>query len=159
MIPEMSERSTKLRARVQEFMDEHIMPNESLYYQQIEEADDRWACPPILDELKAKAKERASIGPEASQEVSQAERQEVRPVVKASSQVTATTAESGATKRLNARSSRMSWPTKAKPVAKEARVAFEQLKKKKATRRRRLKSSPNKKEETGRSGTRTLRNG
>ena len=56
MIPEMSERSTKLRARVQEFMDEHIMPNESLYYQQIEEADDRWACPPILDELKAKAK-------------------------------------------------------------------------------------------------------
>ncbi len=42
MIPEMSERSTKLRARVQEFMDEHIMPNESLYYQQIEEADDRW---------------------------------------------------------------------------------------------------------------------
>ena len=56
MIPEMSERSTKLRARVQEFMDEHIMPNESLYYQQIEEADDRWGCPPILDELKAKAK-------------------------------------------------------------------------------------------------------
>ena len=55
MIPEMSERSTKLRARVQEFMDEHIMPNESLYYQQIEEADDRWDCPPILDELKAKA--------------------------------------------------------------------------------------------------------
>ena len=37
MIPEMSERSTKLRARVQEFMDEHIMPNESLYYQQIED--------------------------------------------------------------------------------------------------------------------------
>ena len=56
MIPEMSERSTKLRARVQELMDEHIMPNESLYYQQIEEADDRWGCPPILDELKAKAK-------------------------------------------------------------------------------------------------------
>ena len=56
MIPEMSERSTKLRARVQEFMDEHIMPNEALYYQQIEEADDRWDCPPILNELKAKAK-------------------------------------------------------------------------------------------------------
>ena len=35
MIPEMSERSTKLRARVQEFMDEHIMPNEALYYQHL----------------------------------------------------------------------------------------------------------------------------
>ena len=56
MIPEMTERASKLRARVQEFMDEHIMPNESLYYQQIDEGADRWECPPILDELKAKAK-------------------------------------------------------------------------------------------------------
>ena len=56
MIPEMTERASKLRSRVQEFMDEHIMPNESLYYQQIDEGADRWECPPILDELKAKAK-------------------------------------------------------------------------------------------------------
>ena len=56
MIPEMTERASKLRARVQEFMDEHILPNESLYYQQIDEGADRWKCPPILDELKAKAK-------------------------------------------------------------------------------------------------------
>ena len=52
----MTERASKLRARVQEFMDEHIMPNESLYYQQIDEGTDRWECPPILNELKAKAK-------------------------------------------------------------------------------------------------------
>ena len=56
MIPEMTERASKLRARVQEFMDEHIMPNESLYYKQIDEGTDRWECPPILNELKAKAK-------------------------------------------------------------------------------------------------------
>jgi len=37
MIPEMTERASKLRARVQEFMDEHILPNESLYHQQIDE--------------------------------------------------------------------------------------------------------------------------
>ncbi len=58
MIPEISERAEHLRARVQEFMDEHVYPNEELYYRQIDEADDRWDCPPILDELKAKARER-----------------------------------------------------------------------------------------------------
>ena len=57
MIPEISERAEHLRARVQEFMDEHVYPNEELYYRQIDEADDRWDCPPILDELKAKARE------------------------------------------------------------------------------------------------------
>jgi acyl-CoA dehydrogenase len=56
MIPEMTERSTKLRARVQEFMDEHVYPNEELYYRQVDEAEDRWAEPPILGELKTKAK-------------------------------------------------------------------------------------------------------
>ncbi|MBL6598648.1 MAG: acyl-CoA dehydrogenase family protein [Alphaproteobacteria bacterium] len=56
MIPEMTERSQKLRARVQAFMDEHVLPNEELYYAQVEEGD-RWAEPEILTELKAKAKE------------------------------------------------------------------------------------------------------
>ena len=55
MIPEMTERSLKLRARVQEFMDEHVYPNEATYYDQVEEGD-RWAEPSILTELKAKAK-------------------------------------------------------------------------------------------------------
>jgi len=55
MIPEMTERSQSLRARVQAFMDEHVYPNEELYYTQVEEGD-RWAEPPILTELKAKAK-------------------------------------------------------------------------------------------------------
>ena len=56
MIPEMTARSQGLRARVQEFMDEHVYPNEELYHRQIDEADDRWDCPPVLDELKAKAR-------------------------------------------------------------------------------------------------------
>lgn len=55
MIPEMTERSLKLRARVQEFMDEHVYPNEATYYDQVEEGD-RWAEPSILTKLKAKAK-------------------------------------------------------------------------------------------------------
>ncbi len=45
MIPEMTERSQKLRARVQEFMDEHVYPNEDLYYRQIDEAEDPLGLP------------------------------------------------------------------------------------------------------------------
>ena len=56
MIPEMTERSLNLRARVQMFMDDHVYSNEELYYRQIDEAVDRWDCPPILNELKAQAK-------------------------------------------------------------------------------------------------------
>ncbi len=56
MIPEMTARSQGLRARVQEFMDEHVYPNEELYHRQIDEAGDRWDCPPVLDELKGKAR-------------------------------------------------------------------------------------------------------
>ena len=57
MIPEMTERAHRLQTRVQAFMDDHVYPNEGLYYRQVEEADDRWDCPPILNELKAKAKD------------------------------------------------------------------------------------------------------
>ena len=37
-------------------MDAYIYPNEDLYYQQLDEGDTRWDTPPILEELKAKAK-------------------------------------------------------------------------------------------------------
>ena len=57
MIPEISDRAQHLRARVQDFMDQHVYPNEELYYRQIDGAEDRWDCPPILDELKATARE------------------------------------------------------------------------------------------------------
>ena len=52
-----SKKTEALRVRLIAFMDEHVYPNERLYHEQIEESDDRWAPPPILDELKAKARE------------------------------------------------------------------------------------------------------
>ncbi|MEL7312063.1 MAG: acyl-CoA dehydrogenase [Pseudomonadota bacterium] len=45
-----------LRQRVLAFMDEHIYPNESTYHDFIENADDRWTIPPIMESLKDKAK-------------------------------------------------------------------------------------------------------
>ncbi len=48
-------RGEELKARVEAFMDEHVYPNERVYYDQLDEADTRWTVPPILEELKAKA--------------------------------------------------------------------------------------------------------
>ena len=53
---EYSERTKKLKAEIEEFMDAHVFPNEATYYQQLEEGDTRWKPVPILEELKAKAK-------------------------------------------------------------------------------------------------------
>ena len=53
------EHSTKvkeLQARVSSFMEAHIYPNEKLFAQQLDEGDTRWEIPPIMGELKAKAK-------------------------------------------------------------------------------------------------------
>jgi acyl-CoA dehydrogenase len=43
-------------ARLNAFMDEHVYPAEHLYHQQIDEAESRWLVPPIMEELKEKAK-------------------------------------------------------------------------------------------------------
>ena len=51
---EPSEKSRQLRERLVAFFDSHIYPNESRYRQMSEEA--RWQVPPILDELKNKAR-------------------------------------------------------------------------------------------------------
>ena len=54
------EHSTKvkeLQARVSAFMEAHIYPNEKLFDQQLDEGDTRWQIPPIMEELKAKAKD------------------------------------------------------------------------------------------------------
>ncbi len=50
-----SEKVQELRQKLSEFMDEHIYPNERLYYQQIAEGD-RWQPIPIIEELKPKAR-------------------------------------------------------------------------------------------------------
>ncbi|HWX39740.1 MAG TPA: acyl-CoA dehydrogenase family protein [Blastocatellia bacterium] len=52
---EYSDKVKDLQKRVQSFMDGHVYPNERLFYQQIEEGD-RWQPPPIVDDLKQKAR-------------------------------------------------------------------------------------------------------
>jgi acyl-CoA dehydrogenase len=43
-------------ARLTAFMDEHVYPNEHLYHRQIDEAESRWLVPPIMEQLKEKAR-------------------------------------------------------------------------------------------------------
>src|SRR5277367_2827442 len=43
-------------ARLTAFMDEHVYPIEHLYHQQIDEAASRWLVPPIMEQLKEKAR-------------------------------------------------------------------------------------------------------
>jgi len=49
-----SEKVKRLEDRVRAFMDEHIYPNESVYEEQV--AANRWAQPPIMEQLKAAAR-------------------------------------------------------------------------------------------------------
>jgi acyl-CoA dehydrogenase len=53
------EHSAKVKAlqkRVQDFMDEYIYPHEETYVTQLNTQGDRWQIPPIMEELKGKAK-------------------------------------------------------------------------------------------------------
>lgn len=49
-------RSTTLAERLQEFMGEHVFPNEQAFEEEIAASDDPLHIPPLLDELKEKAK-------------------------------------------------------------------------------------------------------
>jgi acyl-CoA dehydrogenase len=51
-----NQRTKDYLARLTAFMDEHVYPNEHLYHQQIEEAASRWLVPPIMEQLKEKAR-------------------------------------------------------------------------------------------------------
>jgi acyl-CoA dehydrogenase len=53
---EYSDKVQKLRTELMEFMDEYVYPNEKTYHRQISEAENRWETPPIMDELKEKAR-------------------------------------------------------------------------------------------------------
>ncbi|MGB0752278.1 MAG: acyl-CoA dehydrogenase family protein, partial [Gammaproteobacteria bacterium] len=57
MIFEPSDRVRELKSALEAFMDEHIYPNEALHDDQISEGESRWVEIPILEELKAKARE------------------------------------------------------------------------------------------------------
>ncbi len=55
MIFELSARAGDLRDRLTRFMAEHVYPNEATYHAQVRE--ERWRPPPIVEELKARARE------------------------------------------------------------------------------------------------------
>ena len=54
-----SERAQKVMAQVQRFVDERVLPNEQTYLDQLVGTQDwrQWKIPPIMEELKAEAKE------------------------------------------------------------------------------------------------------
>jgi len=56
MLFPISDRAQEMRRRVGEFMDAHVYPAEATYAQQLDEGASRWAIPPVIDQLKAKAK-------------------------------------------------------------------------------------------------------
>jgi acyl-CoA dehydrogenase len=54
---EYTDRVKELMGRVQAFMDEHILPAEATLYEQLEGGETRWKVLPLMEELKAKARE------------------------------------------------------------------------------------------------------
>lgn len=53
-----SQKTQELQQRLTRFMEEHVYPNERVYEEQLNEQENRWAqVPPIMEELKQKAKE------------------------------------------------------------------------------------------------------
>ena len=56
MLFPLSPRVEDLKQRVTAFMEEHVYPAEDVFERQLEERPSRWHVPPIMEELKAKAK-------------------------------------------------------------------------------------------------------
>jgi len=51
-----TEKVLELRGQLEAFMDEHVYPNERTFHEQVEAAEDRWNTPPIMEELKERAR-------------------------------------------------------------------------------------------------------
>ena len=51
-----TEKVLELRGQLEAFMDEHVYPNEGIYHEQVETSEDRWSTPPIMEELKERAR-------------------------------------------------------------------------------------------------------
>lgn len=54
---ELTGHAKELHGKLLQFMDEHIYPNESVFREQHAAQEDPWLTPPIMEELKAKARE------------------------------------------------------------------------------------------------------
>ena len=57
MVFEKSERVRELEEKVTAFMNEVVYPNENVYEEQLNAGNSRWEIPPIMEEMKAQAKE------------------------------------------------------------------------------------------------------
>ncbi|MBI1958463.1 MAG: acyl-CoA dehydrogenase [Candidatus Rokubacteria bacterium] len=55
---EYSKRTKEYLEQVKDFMDKHVYPNEKTFSEQVRSGPTRWQVPPIMEELKAKARER-----------------------------------------------------------------------------------------------------
>jgi acyl-CoA dehydrogenase len=53
-----TEKVLELRGQLEAFMDEFVYPNERIFHEQVESAEDRWSTPPIMERLKAEARSR-----------------------------------------------------------------------------------------------------
>ena len=51
-----SARTAKYLDQLRAFMASHVLPNEAVYRQQLDSAASRWTIPPVMEELKAKAR-------------------------------------------------------------------------------------------------------
>jgi len=52
-----SDKTDSMVARVEAFMNDNVYPAEQVYHDYIENSDTRWVIPPVMEELKDKAKE------------------------------------------------------------------------------------------------------
>src|SRR6266850_943784 len=55
---EYSKKTKMYMEQLTDFMSKFVYPNEATFHQQLESSADRWTVPPIMEELKAKARER-----------------------------------------------------------------------------------------------------
>jgi acyl-CoA dehydrogenase len=53
---EYSPRTQTYLERIQRFMEEHILPSEPVYAHQVASASTRWSAPPVMEELKTRAR-------------------------------------------------------------------------------------------------------
>jgi acyl-CoA dehydrogenase len=56
VLPPPSQKAIEIGAKVKAFLEEHIIPAEHTYHEQLDKSGDRWTSPPIMEELKAKAR-------------------------------------------------------------------------------------------------------
>jgi acyl-CoA dehydrogenase len=56
MLKELSSQAKQLRTQLIDFMEEHIYPNEMVFEEELNRQENRWEIPPMIEELKEKAK-------------------------------------------------------------------------------------------------------